>query len=432
MSARLAIITLLVACGGHETPFPFAGPDAGYDALPPQNADAPGGAVTLTVTQGGMPAAGVTVYFQNADSTLVLAVGTDANGTAGAVVQPGGYVTVVEPHDGTGFDNLSTFAQIQPGDALHLDIKPVTPPSSTELRLVVPAAVGADSYQVYSSCGQFALDASATSQIELGECSTDFDVIVLALGGGSVIGGLYAPSVPLDTPTVTVDGSYAPMVTSSIGYTDVPSQIQWVNTYQAIMTSRGRLFDGTTGAPRTGTTIDGALTMPATTGTIGLTVTDGVPIASGLDEQLVYDWAPWTDSYSLDLGSAMLPTYASPPVFDIPTGGVLFGSGSSGVAPDLRRTTIHVSRPEIPQPRIWTWRLVGKAQELAVKFPLLPASPVDFNPKAGDSIGVDELTSAQVPGGYDAFRAHGFDNIERMIAGPTGRIVVELQYSPPL
>ena len=116
MRCSAALLTIAAACGSHETPFPFGGPDAAGDALP-TTGDAGPGAVTIAVTQNGVPAAGIAVYFQTMSSALVVAASTDVHGTAAAVVPENSYVTVIEPPDGTTIPKLATFGSVKPGDA---------------------------------------------------------------------------------------------------------------------------------------------------------------------------------------------------------------------------------------------------------------------------------------------------------------------------
>ena len=63
---------------------------------PPVDA-APMGIVSVTVTVGGAPGSGVTVYFQDVDSTLVAEATTDSSGVAATTMKADGFVTVVAP-----------------------------------------------------------------------------------------------------------------------------------------------------------------------------------------------------------------------------------------------------------------------------------------------------------------------------------------------
>src|SRR6266850_7919223 len=120
---RFALAGLVAACGGGHTPFPNGVPDGPPpDTLPQSTGDAMVNAVTIAVTDVGMPVANASVYFQNPDSSLVSGLTTDAHGTASALVADDGFVTVIEPGDASGISKLVTFAGTRPGDVLHLDL----------------------------------------------------------------------------------------------------------------------------------------------------------------------------------------------------------------------------------------------------------------------------------------------------------------------
>src|ERR1700733_723003 len=94
---------------------------------PPVDA-APMGIVSVTVTVGGAPGSGVTVYFQDVDSTLVAGATTDSSGVAATTMKADGFVTVVAPPEpAAGATQVTgqivdTFAGVQIGDALHVDL----------------------------------------------------------------------------------------------------------------------------------------------------------------------------------------------------------------------------------------------------------------------------------------------------------------------
>src|ERR1051326_5864091 len=90
---QFASLVAIAACSIHPG-FPNGGPDAAPgDTLSPTG-DAGPNAVGVTVTAHGAPAPGVVVYFQNADSSLVLGAEPDASGWAAAPHRAGGYVNV--------------------------------------------------------------------------------------------------------------------------------------------------------------------------------------------------------------------------------------------------------------------------------------------------------------------------------------------------
>jgi hypothetical protein len=409
MATRLAILAL-AACSSHR-PFPTQPVDAPPDTLDPQTADAPPGAVTLRVTDHGQPAVGIAVYFQGADSSLVAALATDAHGTAGAVIPDGGFVTAVAP-GANATPHLATFAAVRAGDALALELAPGDPAGGATVDVVVPT-IAATTYDVHTPCGGGTIDASGTGQLVL-TCASSADFLVVARdANGDPTSSLFAAAVPLEGPVVLA-GTYAAFDPTSFDYTDVPSAVTFVRTYRAIATPRGRVFDDSTSAPANGQA-SSKLAMPDAPGAIAITVSDGQPSGGLLDEQVVYDWGAASASYTLDYGAAMLAALASAPTYAPATRAVTW-TERDGTAGDLVRVRIDVARGG----SAWTWSLVAPRGGTSATYPQL----LDFSPTASDAVTVEELANAQVPGGYDAFRAHGFANFIDAVAGPSGRSVV--------
>jgi hypothetical protein len=437
IARRLAIAGLLAACSGHHAPFPNAtidGPPP--DEFSPVGADAMPGAVTITVTVNGVPAANVAVYFQDHASQVVLAAATDAQGTAGALVPAGGFVTVFEPAGTSGATRLVTFAATSPGDHLHLDLGTSDPNLPTTFKLQVPAMAGAVGYQLYSSCGQAGVAATTATSVTLDGCNGSADMVVVAYDDTSApIGNVYFSSVPVfDDSTRALSGTYTtPLPTASYTYSDVPASITDVRSYARIFTSRGAIYDSSAASAVAGAMASNTLVLPQTTMTSQLVVSDAMPAASEHGEQLVYDWSASSSTYSLDLASALLPAYDNAPTYDAAAHRVIWTERTGAVTPDLVRTTVNVYRDAFPQGTAWSWSIVApRASSSSVTFPTLPADSFDYNPQSSDTVTVSELLSAHVPGGYDTFRAHGFSDVTGLVTGDSGRIVVELLYSPPL
>jgi hypothetical protein len=430
----LALAALLAGCSYHHPPFPAGMPDAAPDALAPSTGDASPGAVTIAVTVGGVPAAGVAVYFQNADSALVLAVSTDQRGTANAVLPAGGFVTAIEPPDGTGITRLATFADVAPSDALRLELAPAQPAASTTFSLTVPTMAGAAGYQIATSCGTAGLGATGTGTIALAGCGGSADIIVTAVDdGGAILGSISATSVTIDGQPRMLSGTYAALSPATFAYSDVPSTVTDVRTYQALATSRGRVFDASTDGAVAGGGVTNALAMPMAPGMFALTVSDGGPTASEHGEQEIYDWGAWTASYTLDVQAAMLPAFDSAPAYDPATHRVTWTERAAPTAPDVVRAQIEVDRDTIPQDTTWTWAIVApRGSGPGVTYPQFPPGAFDYNPGAGDIVSVHDLTTLRVPGGYDAIRATAFANPVSYVAGPSGRIVSEQLYAPAL
>lgn len=442
LAASLA--AMLAACNSQHPPFPNAPPDAPVDALVlPITPDAAPGAVTVTVTERGAPVPGLAVYFQAADSSLVLAAATDAAGTASTVLAAGGYVTVIEtPDPGTGATRLATFAQAQPGDALHIDLEPTGPvdAATVSITVPVPAAMDAASFEIDTSCGRLDAGATGAASGALVGCGGTVDLIAFARdSSGSVIGSLYAPDVAVAGQPVALTGDYTALVPTAFGYTGVPATSGTVTTLQTLATARGSLFGDNTSAVVDAGKAAATLAMPATStlamprpAATAITVSEALPTDADPSEQVIFDWAPWTASYALDVAGAMLPPLAGRPAYDIGTRTASWVEGTGGTAPDLVRAQVRAFRDAIPEGRAWTWTIVAPRGGTSVAFPRFPGTGFDYTPAAGDGPSVNDLTIASVPGGYDAVRAHGFDRVQRYVTGPTGRMVVQTLHPPTM
>jgi len=404
-----------------------------FDLQNPSIVDTTPAEVTLIVTERSAPAPGIVVYFQNADGSLVARGTTDVSGVAAAKMAPGGNVTLIEPRDDRGRTQLDTFADVAPGDVLHYDRLPLGATEASMPTLSVPQLAGANAYRVFTSCGEVEIGANASATVQLVGCGTMADAIVVALDAdANVLGALYNADIAVADP-MAIGGTYAPMIKSTFAYTNISAQVQWIKTYRALVTAKGSMFDATAGSPPSGGAATNVLDEPSTSGTMSLTVTDQHPIDTERGEQLVYDWGPSSPSYALDVGTALLPSYASDPAYDAASRTVSWSERSGSIEPDVVRAQLHAAREDADDGVAWTWRLVTARRDgPSVTFPVLPVDAFDWNPRSADVIGIDQLTMLSVPGGYDAIRGNGFADARAFVTGESGRIVVERLYSPAL
>src|SRR5579883_1406925 len=137
MARFRTILCSIAVAACSNSPFAHQLGDGGADAPVVRDSraidtplDAPSpGAVTIAVTLQGQPASGATVYFQNADSSLVAEMQTGSDGWATQDMLPGGFVTLIEPQPvvtGAALGTagvpagqvIDTFAGVKPGDVL--------------------------------------------------------------------------------------------------------------------------------------------------------------------------------------------------------------------------------------------------------------------------------------------------------------------------
>jgi hypothetical protein len=477
MRAFLVLPSLVVSlglggCGGcndsnnvGHLPDARPSPDAPLDAPP---IDAPPAAVTVTVTQGGDPLMGLTVYFQESDSTLVRAAQTGADGKASAVVHAGAFVTVVQvfpaqvarggtpdeipPGDST---QLATFAGVKEGDDLHLDLAPVTP-AGTQITfdLSVPNEELGRTYTLYSSCsdpqplgiGQSPVRAGrraggagsavaipVTATVTLTGCGGTADMLVVSSDSETqALSWLYKPAVAVadGVPVDLTDDAYQDATDVTFTYTSVAPIIADLGVQRELRSAHGSLSFVTNqqfATPDSGTAIASLTeTLPETAGLLAVTTTTDDPSA-GSGRQTFFEWGAVGD-YTLDYGMVALHGYASTPSFDVGNHAIAWSEASGGVAPDFVLGNYQTSRVDNNLLNTWTWQIVAPyaAGQAKLAYPVLPTTIYDYNPAAGEQPLVQRLTTIKAPGGYDALRAHAFNaDLLSAVTGATGRIVSE-------
>ncbi|MGN6109039.1 MAG: hypothetical protein ACTHU0_28295 [Kofleriaceae bacterium] len=420
MRVALVVSLFATACG-----------DDGIHHLPdaPPAPDAPQGAVTLTITRGRAPRPGIEVHFQNADSSLVSTVRTDENGVATAEMVAGGYVTAVSPFDEPGQADpvLFSYAGVQPGDALKLQA--ARDPELIEVNVRLQRTSGGAGYVLHTSCNNVRYDfpdnaGSANplgGRIQIPGCPTT-DMLVEAYGADGIpTRYMYASDVPL------VAGEWAnPWKGDYLAMSDV------TYTYQHLPEGLGDVFAITSLMDDTGMSRVRLLVVPAENRTAVTTekrpkvsgvrqlVTSEI-ITGGVGIHYIDDWGP-VDDYTLDVDDALLREYATPPLFDATSRTLSWSTLPSGLAPDLANARLRFSRSAT---EAWRWIILsplGTTDE--VKFPVLPGDAQAFNPIESDAVDYEVLTTAKVPGGYDAARPVYFsDRITGVMRPASGRIV---------
>ena len=168
-------IVFLVMCGGCGDG--VLAPDA---TLP---ADQRGGLVSVQFLSDLSTLGDNTVFFQNADSTLVLAGRTTADGRANAFMGPGGIVTLVVTR--ANLVALFTVIGVQPGDDLVIDERTtLTTEPPTNLMIRVPQDPGSGFYDLTTSCGTADIRGAEVEPIavSLRDCGGRADMLVRSFG----------------------------------------------------------------------------------------------------------------------------------------------------------------------------------------------------------------------------------------------------------
>jgi len=436
MRFSLVVSLVLVACGGDDSNkrLPDAPPLSDVPLDTPVEQDPP---VTLTITNLGVPAPGVRVYFVNADDSLVLSVKTDATGTAKVVMAAGGSVTALNPFDEVvqggkiDTDELRTFAGVKPGDHLVLTR---TATDFVTFKLNATAAPGANAYDVFTTCGTATISPGGGGGgsgspdpggfLSLENCHGAADVAIVASDINSEtttrLKGLYHPNATVvdeGTVDLTAD-TYQDLLDVTFTYMNAP------NTSFSVLHSPLLAHGGL--GPFSIDVNDGVGTFHEPDVSATRAVVDTTLFATSRHE--VIDWGPFTTAYVLDMNNLLLPEVIAGPSFNPTTGKVSWTEAAQGATPDLTVAAIRVRRSE-PVLRRWHWEIVAPYRPGEVRYPRLPADVFDWTPIVGDGLTADPVTSAKVPGGYDAARAHVFDILDRsgsagFVAGASGRVVI--------
>ncbi|HEX5061089.1 MAG TPA: hypothetical protein VFV99_17105 [Kofleriaceae bacterium] len=430
MTRYLACALLLAACSEVHHGVDAGPADAAVDALPTSMGDPTPTSVKLVVTRNGMPVVGVAVVFQNADSSLVSAQLTNDKGLAWTEMAAGGFVTALE-HVGSGSDELSTFAAVQPGDSLELAFAPAGPTDEWPVAITVPSDGSAVGYQVYTSCGgPIGLLPGGTATATLLGCDGVADAVVVGEDDTSqpvsafYAGNLTVPPAaePPDFGSFAITGSYAPLVTKTFSYANVPPLVSFIGTYHTFVSTHGRVYERTAGDTVSNGSVTTQVQLPATTAASLIVST---LFSSDVGSQTIYETsADASTPYAVDVGAAQLPPFATQPAYDVATRELAWTERSGPQVPNLVRARIHVYRDDIPGGRAWNWRLVAPRTGASVTYPVLPSFGFDFNPKRGDAIGLGELTTVDAPGGYANARRVGFSDLINLV-GPGDKMLLE-------
>ena len=401
----------------------------------------PGQLVRLTVTRSGLPAVGARVVFQDAASNVVSDTVTGDDGSAAAVMDAGGFVTLVEPKDPpvspnpppTINDKLATFAAVEPGDRLEIDLAPKPP--AVIVTMSAPPTPDAVLFNVTSTCGNGTISQAdgvvVPAMITLGDCRGSADIALVAVDGlGTMLRGMYRDAAAIDDHAVVgLTGEWAPLVVSTVMLDPSPPWAVYAAVELAVRSSRGTVLARTQ-------LVDPAapvarFTLPPTTGTTAAVGVSLVPDVTGFGKQRLVRWGLPVIDPAMATSSLVLAPYLSKPTWDAASRTVTWTEGT-GARADAARTEIHTFRDGFPA-HVWDWQLIApRGAAPSVTYPSFPADgDFDFAPKAGDSTGVTNVETISVSGGYRAIRARALrTRLDIPAAGPSGQLSYQQVNTP--
>ena len=411
----LLLVPLVAACGGSS---PAAAPDA------PDLG--PGGAVRLTVTQAGQPVRALTVYFVDADGTLVATASTDAAGQASATLHTGGSVTVVTPPlaSSTEARDLESWVDVQPGDDLALDL-PVDGTGGT-ISVSAPASTiaGVASYRIVTPCsGSAFLHAGVEAVLGWSPtCTRDphaSDFAVFAQDASEHdIAGFVAPHLGISNGQhLALTGTYQPLVDVPISYANVPSADGIAVTAYALASTGLTPVADTALAAASGSAT-GTFHWPAqlTTGT------RVIATYANTDGDSLLSWAPVAASVSLDLANQLGQAITSQALVDAAHQQISWTLADHGAPAQLAVASLAIDQASGAR-IVWTLAAPGLRQQIAL--PQLPGAIVDI--PSPQTTGVS-LVLLRVPGGTAAWtkilgKGGFFDRFTGVMAAtPSGTI----------
>jgi hypothetical protein len=438
------LIALAAACGDDENRNPLADAPIAPDAPP----DGPtSGPVTITITQDGVGVQDVLVHFQNADSTVVRSVTTDVDGVATTEMEPGGFVSAIDPfpqpipqlgglppNDRAVF----TFAGVKPGDQLRLTDRDTTPLVSVNVTFTPDPE--ASFYSLNASCMPFQIDVTDPDGsggsggpggiVVLDGCAdgVSADLVVTARDGkGFPIKTLQLTTTLTEGATVDLGATYADMQDVTYAWTGVPAQIGNINVQGILASSRGVLsetFDGA--SPNAGT----AMTAPQPRAVLAnvTQITASTFFGPAFSRHTMLEWGAPVQAYTgvLD-ATTLVGDYGGQPEFDIAGHRATFTTGAGGAAPDFTIAFSTFLRDQKQGLQLWSWSLASPFVDGAAVYPVLPPDSADLNPVATDLTDVEELITGKVPGGYDAIRGNllALDSPLGLVTGASGRVVFQ-------
>ena len=451
LAALVVCLASIAACGddGGARKLPDAPPSDGE--LP--DAPDPLAPARITITRAGAPVEGAAVYFQNADSTLVAKVLTDADGVAEATVMPGAFVTTVNPFlntappSGARTDEIRTFGGVQPGDQLKLN--ETMRDAFAFVNVTVDENPLGIEYRMFSTCidvrDPFFLSTGSgsgsagrpTGTASFLNCGATTDLVVESHDGSGVPNGfLYKQNVAVvDGGAIDLTGPYQAMPAQTLTLTNVPASVGSFALRFSLAAANGPVWAVSNDAGVTSGTSTWSFQRPVLAGATA--IVESTPLSgSQFGPQTVVDWKPIADAQTYSYADALLRPFTAAPTYDVATHAMTWTEGS-GAAPDFVVGAVQATRNA--GPLVWSWRLIGPATGPTLVYPTLPPEIAQYNFLATDNVSISDLATAKVPGGYSAaFRSlvfaasknaflHGAP-YDDFVAGASGRAVVQTYF----
>ena len=423
----------LAACGTNAAspdgrPTTIDAHSGGIDgAVQPDDANLTGATATVTVTAldpfHQAPISGAPVAFLDSDFGVDAEITTNADGVATAKVHPGGSVTILMPHSQPQEDEdspeLYTWIGVQDGDQLVINANTSVATAQTlSAVLSVPDAGPSDFYFTNGTCTDSAESSTTMLSVSFDSGCTPADVIVIAGDAENNFQSAFFTTATglTDGGTVTLDGVFQPLATTTVSLSNVPTtatnitgQVDQldgpIDLYSLSPQIAFTLGDDGTSATGTANLIDttdlevmSAISIPQTdsAGDMGsLLIVDR--FNNGDDDG---------DAIQIDLATESLPTFATPPGYDVDGEKISWLESTGGSAATPNATSIKL---QIDQgPSFYRWQLVSPHTTSSVAIPHLPQSLGGYNLTGQFGVEIVDVDIANYSTGYDIIRANRF------------------------
>lgn len=318
------------------------------------------------------PSSAPAVYFQAADSTLVLATRADGMGRANAFMPPHGFVTVVEQF-GPNVD-LYTYTDVSPGDVLF-----VHPPTGTPTALTIraPERAPGTTYEVLTACAdQFS--SSPTTQLALTGCEPATDVLVLP--DSSTYS--FADNVTLGEGQEVELPPYRAFEPATLDIVGVPSAATGLSVDHGLALGARMLSTGEEILVGSDGAVHSIRSLPLAAGGVVQSIVRPAPDDRG---PAIVSWQPASPSVVVDYSAETWRALATNP---------LLGSGEAAIGWDESSPSTEPSafyaRLDWQQAGMFRWEIVApRAKGQAIALPVLPIA--SLRPSDAASLAVFQL-----------------------------------------
>lgn len=396
---RLALCGVLAACGdGLTVPDARVAPDVDR------------GLVTVQVRSHRL-VNGARVFFQQADSQLVLATTTDAEGRAQAYTPPGSFVTVELTEISMGvFETRYLFTQVDvnPGDEVVIDDGTTAAQASLTMTVTVPPATPDLLTTTFSLLGPCTISPSELAPdqptlMTFTGCPQTASVIVESKFSSGDRGYLLRKNVLIsDGVSLQFTGAYRPLTTTRLRVASVPPSIRRMDAAQTLLDGPRELF----GAPTRTLFFDrfepsaelALATLPwdDARAITKLSTTDGVGIAN------LWEWGPRSEPvHTIEWGTDAVRPYLAYPQYSPRANIVGWIEGDRGRRADAVLVQLYwTARTDLRELDVYWNLFTARGDETWVTLPSLP----DLLLRPTNAF-VEDVTNFAIEGGYERLRS---------------------------